>query len=292
MKGFRKFKKTLLPWLFMTPAFLILLVVLAIPIVWTCGLSFYDWSLLYTTEKTFVGFKKYAEILTSPIFWKSLKITMILTVACTFFEFIIGLALALLLNREIRARNIFRGLFLIPMMITPIVVGLQWRWLYDTEYGLINYFVGMIGFSRPNWLINKSWVLPSIIIAETWENCGYVILFLLAGLQSIPQSLYEAAQLDGASRLKRLLNITLPLLKPVILIVLIMRSVVSFRIFALIYTLTGGGPANATKNLAMLTYETGFSYWRIGQAAALAVFMMGVCMFMGIFYIKFIKIER
>lgn len=284
-----KVKNKIFAYLFILPTFILLTITLVIPTIYTMGLSFCSWNIASGEKLRYVGVEKYIETLVNPVFWCSLRVTIILVAASVFFEFVLGLGIALLLNQEMKGRGFFRTLFLLPFLMTPIVIGLQWRWLYNFQYGLINYILRNIGLPTPVWLADISTVLPAIIIADVWQWTSFVILFLLAALQIIPKQLYEAAEIDGASKLSTFKNITLPLLKPVILIVLIMRSIFSFRMFDKIYVLTGGGPAGASTNLAMLMYKQAFQFWHLGHAATLGVIMFSICALMGIFYIKLIK---
>jgi len=284
-----KVRNKICAWLFTLPTFILLTITITIPTIYTMGLGFCSWNIGCGEKLRYVGVEKYVEILVDSTFWHSLRVTMILLVGSVFFEFVLGLGIALLLNQKMKGRDFFRALFFLPLMMTPIIVGLQWGWLYNFQYGLINYILRSIRIPPPLWLVDSLIVLPAIIIVDIWQTTPFIILFLLAGLQTIPKQLYEAAEIDGASKLNMFKNITLPLLKPVILIILIMKSIFSFRMFDKIYVLTGGGPAGASTNLAMLMYKQAFKFWHLGHAATLGVIMFSICALMGIFYIKLIK---
>ena len=286
-----KVKNKIFAYLLTLPTFILLTITLVIPTIYTTGLSFYSWNIASAEKLRYVGVEKYIETLVNPAFWCSLRVTMILVAASVFFEFVLGLGIALLLNQKMKGRGLFRTFFLLPFLMTPVIIGLQWRWLYNFQYGLINYILRNIGLPTPVWLADTSTVLQAIIIVEVWQWTSFIILFLLAALQTIPKQLYEAAEIDGASKLNMFKNITLPLLKPVILIILIMKSIFSFRMFDKIYVLTEGGPAGASTNLAMLMYREAFQFWHLGHAAAIGGIMFGICFLMGIFYVKLIKIR-
>lgn len=293
MRIFCKGKKKFFAYLFVLPVLVLLTIILIIPTVLTVAISFCSWHIVSGEKLRYVGVKGYVDTLVDPAFWSALRVTMLLVAACVFLELVGGLVIALLLTQGIKSKRkgLVRTVFLLPYLISPVVVGLQWRWLYNFHYGLINYVLRKIGLPALAWLANSSTVLPAIIIADVWQWTPFATLFLSAGLLAIPKELYEAAKIDGASALSMFKNITLPLLKSVILIVLVMRSIFSFRMFDKIYVLTGGGPANASTNLGILMYKKTFEFWYLGRAAVLGGIMCGIGILMGIFYVKLVKIE-
>lgn len=278
-------------WLFVVPTLAVLTLLLAIPIVITIGLGFCSWNISLGQELRYEGIKHYVETLLDPAFWNAFRVTMIIVAATVSCEFALGLGIALLLNQERKGIRVFRTVFLLPFLMTPVIIGLQWRWLYNFQYGLINYILRNIGLPPQAWLANSSLVLPAIVLVDIWQWSSFVTLFILAGLQTIPKQLYEAAEIDGASKLSQLKNIVLPSLKSVILIVLIMKSLFSFRMFDKIYVLTEGGPAGASANLAMLMYREAFQFWHLGYAATLGGIMFIISTLIGVFYIRLIRIE-
>jgi len=281
-------RKKVIPYLFMTPIFSLLSFTLIIPIMYSIWLSFNSYD-IGKGSTIFIGLSNYFRLFTDPYFWKAVKVSVIFMVACMSLEFIFGTGIALLLKRKFKYRSIIRGLFLLPIMIAPVAVGLQWKWMYNYTFGIINYFLQYIGIAGRTWLTDFSTARWAVIVANVWYETPFVILFMLAGLESLPTELSDAAKIDGASKLQEFTYITLPILKPVILIVLLMTSIFTFRIFDLVYILTGGGPANYTQPIAVYTYKQAFSFWHFAYAASSACFMLLVLAIIGIFYIKIMK---
>lgn len=276
---------------FLLPTVVLLVAVLAIPILWSIGLSFTEWNILTGRDLSFVGLQNYLDMFADDDFLASLKLTLVITAASLAFQFVVGFGTALALAREFRGRGTLTTLLALPMMIAPVVASLQWKWLLSLEYGLVNWALQVLGLSSRAWLSDPATVVQSLIMVDVWHSAPFVMLFLLAGLQSLPTDLYEAASLDGASSWRQLISVTLPMLTPVILVVMIYRSIFTFRMFDQIYVLTGGGPASMTETIAFFAYKAAFQDWTVGYGAAIAVVMLMILVLIGVAYLAVLKTE-
>jgi multiple sugar transport system permease protein len=272
----------------MLPALTVICLVLVGPILCSIGLSFTNYSPTRNTLN-FIGLVNYENLWESEEFRHAFRATVLFLFVVVMLEFVLGTLIALMLNRPFRCRNLVRTLFFLPFVITPVASGLQWRWLYSYQFGLLNYLLSTVGMEGKAWLTDLSTVWPAIIIAEVWRETPFVTILMLAGLQSLPQDLFESARIDGASRWQELWYVAFPLLRPIILVVLIMRSIFSFRVFDTIFVLTHGGPANFTQTIAFFGYRQGFEYWRVGSASAIAVFMLVFLAVLGTIYLRIMR---
>lgn len=259
------------PLLFLAPGALVLLAVTGYPIAYVFWLSLEHFSLIEETA-AFAGLDNYAHLLRDPRFWNSLFNTAYFTAVSVFVELVLGLAIAMLVSRSFSGRGLMRAVILIPWAIPIAVAARMWEWMYNVDYGILNYLLG----ARINWLGDPFWAMHAAIVTDVWKMTPFVALLLLAGLQNIPQDLYRAARVDGASSWIIFWRITLPLLRPLILIVLIFRTIDAFRVFDTIYVLTGGGPGNSTETLSIYAYKVLFQSLQFGYGSTLAV-MMFVC---------------
>lgn len=220
------------------------------------------------------GVGNYQRILTDDEFWGIVLTTVIYAVAFVLLSVVIGVMLAVLVDQQRRGRSFFRAAFFIPVLISPVVVGLVWNWMLERQNGLVNTFLGIFGVPEIPWLVDNTLALIAVIVVGAWMQVGFYMLILLAGLQSIDPSLYEAAGMDGASRWRQFRSVTLPLLQPSILVVVVLATIHGFQAFDYIYTLTGGGPVGATTLIVQYIYENGFvSPIRYGAAAAGSVLL-------------------
>jgi multiple sugar transport system permease protein len=267
----RKFE----PVFYIAPAFIVLIVVLLYPLGYALWLSFHQWTLrTFKQGIPFIGIENYTTLFSNPDFLNSIKITFTFVILAISFEFILGMALALLLNQELKGRGFFRSLILLPMMCTNVVIGLMWRLLLNYQYGLVNYYLGQLGFLPVEWLSSPKVAMASVVLVDVWNTTSFVSLMLLAGLQSLPEDPYEAAKIDGASAIQTFFYLTLPLLKPIILVTLLWRFIDTFRIFDVIYLLTAGGPARVTETVSIYIYRYGFQSFNLGVSAASAFIML------------------
>lgn len=276
---------SLTPYLFEAPALLLTIVVLLVPMLYALGLSFFQYSLAHPDNTPFVGFRNYHDVLTQSGFLLSVWITVLYTVGAVLLEFVLGLAFALLMNREMRLQGVVRTILLLPLFLTPIVVGLIWTLLYTPGDGVLSQAVAIMGFGQNvGFLGQPATALLAVIIVDVWQATPFIFLILLAGLQSLPSHVFEAAAIDGASSWQTLTWVTLPMLKPLILIALIIRSMDAFRSFDTIYVLTGGGPGVLTQVLSLTVYYLAFQTYDLGLASAASyVVLFLVLIFSGIF---------
>ena len=260
------------------------------PMVWAIELSFNSYDMVSAPH--FVGLDNYRTLMADPIFRETLFNTFIYIFGSTALTTIVGLSLALAINTGIPgARYCMTAMFLTNLM--PIIaVCLVWRFLLH-PYGLINQILAPLGFGRIDWLTSSSTALPAIIMVTVWRFAPYFMVVFLAALLALPEDYYEAAELDGAGAIRRFIHITLPLLMPTIFFVVVVSALLCARIFLMPYLITGGGPGNATRVLSMLIYETGFSYLKMGQAAAISVVLFGIMLVFTAFQIRlFASSER
>ncbi len=219
----------------------------------------------------FVGLKNYPSNLTDPRFWSFVQVTAIFVIGSVALQLILGFGLALLLNQNIKGRSVFRIIMLVPLMIPPVTAALMWKVLLDATTGPVNYLLSLIGIQGPTWLASSATALPTIIAIDVWIFTPFVALILLAGLQSIPQTMYEAAAVDGAGTWKTFRMVTLPMLSPMIYLVLLFRLALSLTTVDTIYATTAGGPNIATTTLTFAAFQQLFDYGFMGYAASLGI---------------------
>ncbi|HEV2148062.1 MAG TPA: sugar ABC transporter permease [Longimicrobiaceae bacterium] len=271
------------------PALATILLVAVFPLAWTVWESLHRHDLrMPWLGKPFVGLANYGEILRDGRFWGAMGNTALFTVATVTLELVLGLFLALAMNRAFRGRGLVRAAVLVPWAIPTVVAALLWRFLFDSQAGVVNAALLGAGVvdEPPVWFIRESLAWVPVILADVWKTTPFVALLLLAGLQSIPAELYEAAATDGAGRWRQLRHVTLPLLKPAILVALVFRTLDAFRVFDLIYVLTGGGPGTATEPIALYTFNTLFQNLRFGYGSALSVVVFGVTFALAMLYVR------
>lgn len=261
---------------FLAPAVIFLLLTNVYPLLKSLQLSFYSWNMTIPNSKpVWVGIDNYADLLSNADFINSIKITLIYVAVAVVLELLLGMGLALLATSGVRAMGPIRTVLLFPLMMTPVVVGILWRTLYHSTYGVINHLIGLVGIPPQTWLGSVRLALPAVITVEIWQQLPVVAFVLAAGIQSLPMDLYKAARVDGASSWQMFRMITLPLLKPVIVVVLLLRIMDAFKVFDIVFTLTYGGPGQSTEVLSMLIYKTGLKFFQIGQAGAMSwVFLL------------------
>lgn len=262
-----------------------LLFVTVYPILGTLYYSLHKYNLL-TGEFEFTGLQEYILLLQDPVFAISVRNTVFFSVSATLAQTFLGLAIAVLVNQEIRGRRWLIPVLVLPNMFSVVVVSSMWKLMLDYETGLINHILRAIGLPAQAWLSSVELALPSIIVIDTWQWTPICFLIFYAGLQSIPRELYEAALVDGASPLRTFRSITLPLLKPYIALVLLLRSIDTFRLFDKVYLLTGGGPAHATETISLYIFKTGLVFLDIGKASAASFIMLVLVLLISALYVK------
>lgn len=263
------------PLLMAVPAVALLLLVGIVPLVFSLALTFHDWTMGKPAGPRFIGLENYRIILFEDgHFWESLLRGFHFTALAVGGEFLLGLGLALLLGREFAGRGVFVTLFLLPMFIAPITVGLIWRFMYNPQVGVINFLLRLVGIQGPVWLGDPDIAMPAVVLVDLWQWTPFMFLILFTGILALPVEVMEAARVDGADGWQRLVFITLPLLKPVILVALALRLIDTLRVFDTIFVLTRGGPADATEVLSLYIYKVGLSFFRMGYATALSYVLL------------------
>jgi len=286
-------KQKILPYTFLFPAFALIVIFLLLPLLYSFYLGFTSFILTRHLGPKFIGVRNYVSVFfEDPLFWRSLEITLIFTLVSVTLEFCIGLGVALLLDRVTLGKRLVRTTLLLPMMMTPVVVGLMWRFLWDSRFGLINYLLGLIAIPPVQWLASPKVALVSVILTDVWQNSSFAVLIFLATLQVLPEDLYEAADIDGASAAQSFWYLTIPLLKRAMLIVLVIRTLFAFRIFDTVYVLTDGGPADATLSLSIYVQRIAFRYFDLGYSAAVSWVMLVLCVALSYVYIRILAEER
>ncbi len=287
MVGDRGWKKVGLVALFLLPAFIPLLLFRIFPMLASLWVSLLKWNLLRPWE--FVGIANYEEVLTDPKFHKALLNTLYYMVGYLPLVLLGALAVALLLNSKLKGLAFFRGIYFLPVVTSWVVVALLWKWLLSPEGGFVNYVLGIFGIDGPGWWTDPNWAMPSIILASVWKDLGFNMLILLAGLQSIPEQLYEAARIDGAGIWRRIRSITLPLLTPSILFVTILAMIGAFQVFDQVYVMTEGGPAGATTVVMEQVVKNAFKYGLMGEASAMSWILFAIILTFTVLQLKFQK---
>lgn len=262
-------------WAFVTPALLLIGVFFAVPVAGAFVLSFTDFDIYSVgdfSSTRFVGLDNYQLLASSPLFWTAARNTLYFVVVGGPLSAAVSLAAALLVNTKlVRFKPFFRSAFFAPWVTTLVAMALVWRYIYHPQYGLLNAAIGLIGLGPVDWLGTTQWSMPSLILLSVWKNFGYNMLVFLAGLQSIPEELYEAASIDGAGAWRRFRHVTLPMLGPTFVFVGVVTMIASFQVFSEPYVMTQGGPLKSTLTLVLFMYEQGFRWWRLGYSAAIAV---------------------
>lgn len=261
-----KEKAWLVAWLFLLPSFLGFAIFTVGPVIAAAVISLLDWNLF--SPPTFVWFENFGRLTGDPTFWASLRNTAIFTFTSVPLSILVSLLLALLLNRGVRWITGFRSLLLLPYATITVAVSFVWMWLYIPTDGLVNRVLGLVGIDGPAWLVSDVWAMPALVFMSVWKSFGFAMVILLAGMQGIPETLYEAARVDGASAWQRFRSITLPMLSPAMFFVVVTSIIGSFQVFDQALIMTNGGPGTSTTTLVMYIYRTGFENYNQGYAAA------------------------
>jgi multiple sugar transport system permease protein len=261
------------PYAMLAPAALLILGLTVYPLLYSLRISLERRTGF--AEPEFVGLDNFARLLQDEYFWNALEVTAIFTFGAVSIELVIGFALALVVAaRETRFTRWLRTVYLLPMIVAPIVVGIVWRLLYQADSGAVPYLASLLGLGQPDILGSPGLALPALIAVDVWEWTPFMFLVLLAGLQSLPQEPYEAARMDGAGRVQLFFTMTLPLLRPVLLVALLVRTMDAFTIFDQVFALTRGGPGTSTQVLGLYAYENAFRFSQLGYGAAIVFCMI------------------
>lgn len=254
---------------FLLPNLLGFLAFTFLPVIAALLISFTEWDLL--RQASWIGLDNYTRLVSDPLFHRVLRNTLLYVLGTVPVQMMLALLIALALNQRIPGQTFFRTAFFMPVVASTVAVALVWRWIYHADFGLLNSFLYAIGVTDPpSWLSSTTWALPAIIIMSVWQQIGFSMVLFLAGLQGVPQSLYEAATIDGAGPFARFRFITLPLLSSTTFFVLVIGIINSFQVFDQALVMTNGGPANATNTIVFNIYRYGFQFFQMGYAAAMA----------------------
>ncbi|AFH48899.1 ABC-type sugar transport system permease subunit [Ignavibacterium album JCM 16511] len=269
---------------FLTPAIGAIFIFFFIPVIAAFIISFTDFD-IYTlgdiSTLRFIGLDNYSKLLKDELFWTALKNTFYFVLVAGPLSIAVSLSVALLLNSKLtKFKSLFRLAYFLPVVTTLVAVAIVWRFIYHPNFGILNFFLGLLGINPIDWLGDPFWAMPSIIILAVWKNFGYNMIIFIAGLQNIPEELYEAADIEGANAFRKFIHITLPMLAPTTLFVSIITMIGYFQLFAEPYVMTQGGPLNKTLSIVQYMYQEGFRWWNMGYSASIA-FILFVIIFIG-----------
>lgn len=283
ISGFKKIRWSQYEgYLFIAPLFVGIFVFILFPIIASLVMSFTGWDLISPPE--FVGLENYIQLLTTDkLFWTVLNNTIRFALYSLPPSVVIPLLLAVLLNRKIRGVTFFRAAFFLPLATSVVAIGLLFRWIFDGEFGLLNFLLGLVGIQGPNWLVDPTWAMAAVVFTTVWRGLGYNMIIYLSGLQNIPEHLFEAATIDGANDYDKFFHITIPLLTPQIFFILVMSVIGGFQSFGLIYIMTNGGPMNSTNVYIFYMYHMAIFSAKMGYASALGwiltLIILGITLF-------------
>jgi multiple sugar transport system permease protein len=273
--------------------FLAYLVIRIIPIIDTAWMSLHNWSLVKPV-KPFVGLENYRKLAVDPLFRMALVNTTIFAVVTVPVTLLLAFGVAVLLDRPMRGRleNLYKFLFFLPVIPTMVPVSVIWKWIYDPSYGILNYALGFLGVPPQGWLISSKWAIWAIIGMTVWKNVGYYMVLFLVGLKDIPPDYYEAAGIDGANAWQRLVHITVPLMRPMLLFNVVIATIFSYNVFAQVYVMTEGpqgSPSNPVRVIVLDMYENGFRYLKMGYASAEAMVLLLIVLVLTAFEFRFLR---
>jgi len=287
----RRLRIDLLPYAMVAPALLVIAAFSLLPTVYGLVASVYR--VEFVELLTFVGTRNYSEVLNDPRFWNSVRVSLIFAACSVSLTFVSGFGLALLGNQNVRFRSAFRTLTLLPWVTSYVVTYLIFRWILNSDFGLLNaLLVDGLGLPRLNWLGEPLLALAALVGVNVWRAAPYAMVLLLAGLQGIPHELYEAAAIDGATRMRSFFAVTLPLMRPTMLVLLVLLTIIDFNVVVAMLVLTGGGPGNATEAMSLRMYHEAFTYSRMGPAAAIAMIIFAANLVLTAVYIRLLRSEH
>jgi multiple sugar transport system permease protein len=289
-------RRKLSNYLFVLPMLIFMIATMAYPVYVNLDMSLQDLNVrtFRAGDAPFIGLDNYTKLVEDPGFWHSTRLSISFTTISLTFQFLIGFGLALFFNRPFPGNGLMRSLLLLAWLMPAVVGGTLFRWIADGDYGVFNHFLESIGLSSATryWLINPDFALFGTIVANVWVGAPFHMLLTLAGLQNISPTLYEAASIDGASTFQRFTGITLPLMRPVILGVLLLGFIYTFKVFELIFVMTDGGPVDATTVLPIYIYKLTFSFFRFGEGAAAAMLLLAGLLLLAVGYARIIRAEE
>lgn len=272
--------------LLITPAMLIIAFFALAPLFYAIDISFHFADLTRGGIKEFVGLENYRTVLFDDFFWKSVSTTLAFAVIAVVIEMALGIFIAFLINGATVGKGLIRSLLILPLATAPAVTGLFWRYLYDSQFGLYNYFLKLLGLPQPNWLGDIKVALWAVALFDIWLWTPFVALIILAGLQALPKEPFEAAELDGASYFRVLSKLTFPMLKPVLFLVVILRTIDALRLYDAVAVLTRGGPGSATETMTYYLYRTGLQFFRMDYASTMSLLFLYAVVVASLFALK------
>jgi multiple sugar transport system permease protein len=275
-----------LPYLFLAPALIALAGIMAYPLGYSAWLSLHRVNLLDPTR--YVGLRNYQRIWHDDQVRNSLEVTFKFAIPVLTLNLVLGFGLALLIHHKARAKAFWRIIFSLPILLTPVVIGLNWRVLMNYDFGVINYYLTRLGFDRQLWVADAQLAMPTLIIVDAWQTTAFVILVLVAGLAALPEDLFEAARVDGASTWQQIWSLTIPLLKPLFLVIILFRSFELLRVFDIVWTLTRGGPGRVTETISFHIYARTFSSYQLGYGAAMSYILFFISAVISIILIRLV----
>lgn len=276
-------------WFMTAPGLAALVLVVLFPLFFTIFTSMFEYTLIRPGYDTFVGIDNYRSALGENYFGESIWVTAKFVVVVVLLEFLIGFTVALMLNAVTRFKNIYYPILLMPLLINPVVVAQIWRMFLHPELGIVNYLIGLVGVSKVNWLGDASVAFWTVVLVDIWHQVSFMIILLLAGLSALPKEPYEAARMDGASTLQSFLHITLPLMRPVIMVTLLIRLIFAIKTFDLIFIMTRGGPGTATDLISYFIYRSAFYGLDIGQSSAISVLLLVVVLALTAYLYRYMR---
>jgi len=274
--------------LFLSPTLVIFVTFIIFPVFFSFYLSFHEWN-MFSSETSYVGLKNYARMLGDSDFWMVMKHTFVYSFGTVPLNMVLSLFIAYMLNQKLLGKKLLRTALFAPVIISPVSAAVIWRWLYDPNFGLINYFISLFGVDTINWLNDPTAAMFALIVMGVWKTFGINMILFAAGLQAIPDSYYDAAQIDGAGRWAKFWYITIPLLSPTTFFIMVMSMISSFQVFDIVYVLTSGGPLGSTKVLVFYLYEHAFKFFEMGYASAVAYSLLAILVVMTLLQIKYMK---
>jgi len=279
------------PYLMIAPALLAIGIFSLLPTLYGMIISVYR--VEFVQLLSFVGLNNYRDVLADPKFWNSVRVSFTFTMASMVLSVTVGFALALLANQTVRFRSAFRTIALLPWVTSYVVTYLIFRWILNADFGLLNaLFVEALGWPRIQWLGNPVLAITCLIVVNVWRGAPYAMILLLAGLQGIPQELYEAASIDGAGRVRSFFSVTLPLMRTALMVLIVLTTITDFNLVVAMLVLTGGGPGTATESMSLRMYYEAFTYARMGSASAIAMIIFAINLLLTLVYVRVLRTER
>jgi multiple sugar transport system permease protein len=278
------------PYLFLAPSFAILLVFLIYPLFWNIYIALHDVSLTTLLKDwEYIGLENFVALFNDPNFYTSLKVTLMFVGGSVVLQFGVGMLMAIVLNQHIRGSGVYRAILIIPWTISAVVAAFSFKFILDDNFGILNYILNQMGIASVGWLSDPNMVIWSLVIANMWYGTPFTLLFLTAGLLSINPTLYEAARIDGASKTRSLFHITLPLLKPFMIINLILITMWSVNLFDIQLIMTGGGPLFSSTTASLYMYRQAFEFGLLSKGAAAGIILILINLTVAIVYVKFLR---